>query len=157
MSYQELDTALNKAKQCQYYKIKGEISDIVISKAESLFGHKFSKQNYEFFKRVGYLSFFGNEFFGILKEDFSGKYTGCAIESTLYDRKKYNLPNKWLTLFFFDDGFYGYLDYGQLNAEGEPPVIMAYYDGNKFVIEETVANDLGGFLLERVDNQLRKQ
>jgi len=48
-----------------------------------------------------------------------------GIKATLQGRKELNLPLQWLTLYFFDDGYYGYLDYSQLNEEGEPPVIMA--------------------------------
>lgn len=157
MSFQDLEKALTLAKRCQFYTVKGKTTDEVITKAEILFGTKFSKQNRHFFKEVGYLSFFGNEFFGICKDDFSGTHTGCAIEATLQDREQLNLPPKWLTLYFFDDGYYGYLDYSQLNDEGEPPVIMAIYDGKKHVIVEKVAEDLGDFILQIVEEQLARQ
>ena len=157
MSYQNFEKALELAKQCKYYTIMGERSDEVIAKAEGLFNHKFSKQNYEFFKRLGYLSFFGHEFFGICKDDFTGEHAGCAIEATLQDRKELNLPPTWLTLYFFDDGYYGYLDYSQLNEEGEPPVIMAIYNGRENVVVERVADDFGDFLLNLVKEQLDNQ
>jgi len=156
MSYQNFEKALELAKQCKFYTIKGERTDEVVIKAEKLFGCKFSKQNYEFFKKLGYLSFFGNEFYGICKDDFSGEHAGCAIEATLQDRKKLNLPSKWLTLYFFDDGYYGYLDYSQLNEYSEPPVIMAIYDGKKYITVEKVAEDFGDFLLMLVEEQLSR-
>lgn len=157
MSYQNFEKALELAKQCKFYTIAGEKSDEVVTKAEKLFGHKFSKQNYEFFKHLGYLSFFGNEFYGICKDDFSGEYVGCAIEATIQDRKKYNLPSEWLALYFFDDGYYGYLDYSQLNNEGEPAAIMAIYNGKDYVVVEKVAEDFGDFLLSSVEEQLENQ
>lgn len=154
MSYQSFEKAVALAKQCRYYTIKGERTNKVIAMAEELLGFKFSRQNYEFFKRLGYLSFIGNEFFGICKDDFTGEHAGCAIEATLQDREKYGLPLKWLTLYFFDDGYYGYLDYGQLNEEGEPPVIMAIFNGKEYVKVERVAEDFGDFLLTHVEEQL---
>jgi hypothetical protein len=157
MSYHSFNTAIEKAKQCLNYRIKGETSSDVVKKAEELFGHKFSKQNYEFFQKLGYLSFFGNEFYGICKDDFTGKYVGCAIEATLHDRVNYSLPEKWITLYFFDDGYYGYLDYSQLNSEEEPPVIMAHFNGEKYVVTEKVSEDLGDFLLECIEEQLKHQ
>lgn len=157
MSYASLVKALILAKRCQFYTVKGELTNEVIAKAEALFGTKFSKQNRHFFKEAGYLSFSGNEFYGICKEDFSGTHTGCAIEATLQDRKELNLPTKWLTIYFFDDGYYGYLDYSQLNEDGEPPVIMAIYDGKKHVTIERVAEDLGDFILRLVEEQLARQ
>ena len=159
MSYQNFEKALELAKQCKFYTIKGERTNEIVKKAEELFGLNFSKQNFEFFKRLGYLSFFGNEFYGILTDDFldDGDYVGCAIEATLQDRAELNLPLEWLTLYFFDDGYYGYLDYSQLNEDGEPAVIMAIYDGEKYVVTEKVAEDLGDFLLRLVEEQLARQ
>jgi hypothetical protein len=157
MSYQNFEKALELAKQCRFYTIKGEWTNEVVTKAEELFGLKFSKQNFEFFKSLGYLSFAGNEFYGICKDDFSGTYACCAIEATLQDRTKLNLPPKWLTLYFFDDGYYGYLDYSQLNEDGEPPVIMAIYNGQEYVVIEKIAEDFGDFLLKLVEEQLERQ
>ena len=157
MSYQNFLRALELAKQCKFYTIKGERTNEVVAKAEELFGIKFSKQNFEFFKRLGYLSFFGNEFYGICKDDFSGEHAGCAIEATLQDRKNYKLPFAWLTLYFFDDGYYGYLDYSQLNEDCEPPVIMAIFNGKEHVVVEKIAEDLGDFLLKLVEKQLARQ
>jgi len=157
MSYSNLERALRLARQCEYYTIAGGKSDEVIHNAAELFGQDFSKQNRCFFHEVGYLSFFGNEFYGICADDFSGDYTGGAIEATLADRKDYNLPKDWLTIYFFDDGYMGYLDYSQLNADGEPPVIMAIYNGEEYVVAEKVAEDLGDFILRLVEEQLSDQ
>jgi len=157
MSYQNFEKALELAKLCQYYTTVGGKNVNTIEKAQEMFGYTFSKQNFQFYKQVGYLSFFGNEFYGIVKEDFSGIYTGCAIEATLQDRKDYNLPSKWLIIYDFDDGYMGYLDYNQLNEEREPPVIMAIYDGEKYVVVEKVAEDFGDFLLGIVEEQLSRQ
>jgi len=154
VSYQNFEEALELAKKCKYYTIHGERNSDVVAKAEELFGTKFSKQNYEYFKRLGYLSFFGSEFFGLCKDDFSGTHAGCAIEATLQDRKELGLPLEWLTLYFYDDGYYGYLDYSQLNEDGEPPVIVAYYNGKEYTVIEKVAEDLGDFLLTMVNSQL---
>ena len=46
-----------------------------------------------------------------------------------------------------------YLDYS-LNMEKEPSVIMAFYNGDKYEINETLAEDLGDFLLQLVQEQL---
>jgi len=157
MSYKNFERALELAKRCQYYTTVGGKNVDIIEKAQEMFDHKFSKQHFQFYKQVGYLSFFGNEFYGIVKDDFSGTYTGCAIEATLQDRKEYKLPLKWLIIYDFDDGYMGYLDYSQLNEEGEPPVIMAIYDGKKHVVIEKVAEDFGDFLLQIVEKQLARQ
>ena len=40
------------------------------------------------------------------------------------------------------------------NMEKEPSVIMAFYNGDKYEINETLAEDLGDFLLQLVQEQL---
>lgn len=157
MSYQNFEKAVELATQCDgYWSGSGKSSEIV-AKAEDLVGIRFSRQNNQYFSQYGFIEFFGNEIFGIIKDDFSGAHAGCAIEATLEDRKRLGLPPKWLTIYFFDDGHYGYLDYSQLNEDGEPPVIRAVYNGNELVIVEKVADDLGDFLLKLVNEQIARQ
>ena len=41
-----------------------------------------------------------------------------------------------------------FLNYAKLNTSNEPEVIAAYYNGDKYIIGEKIADDLGDFLLE---------
>ena len=158
MSYTNYEKALERAKGCEYYKIGNGQPQETIDKAENLFGFKFSKQNYDYFKNLGYLGFFGLELYGIYDDNFfSGIPADSCIETALVDRKETNLPKEWLPIYFFDDGYMGYLDYSQLNEDSEPPVIMAIYNGEKYVVVERVAEDFGDFLLELVEQQLKYQ
>jgi hypothetical protein len=50
-----------------------------------------------------------------------------------------------------------YLDYENLNPEGEPRVIMAIYTGKQYEVAETLADDLGDFMLGLVEKQLACQ
>jgi hypothetical protein len=154
MSYSNFEQALELAKQCKAYRISGGKSDDEIRNAESVIGLKFSRQNYDFYHRVGYLSFFGSEIFEIDPEDSSGILEGNSIAYALHDRKHYKLPTEWLPFYFFDDGYMGYLDYSQINEDGEPPVIAAIYNGNEYVVTEKVAEDFGDFLMQLVQRQL---
>ena len=153
MSYQNFKKALKLAKQCEGYDTGGGKTDKVISDASELLNIKFSKQNYKYFRKLGYLEFSGVEVFGMVTDDFSGEPEAKCVETALADRKNYNLPEEWLPIYFFDDGYYGYLDYSQLNEDGEPPVIIAIYDGEKYVVTEKAAEDLGDFLLQLVEEQ----
>jgi hypothetical protein len=157
MSYDNFKRALELAKQCDGYLDGGGKPQHIIDQAETLLNIRFSTQTHEYFRYLGFLEFFGHEFYGIVKDDFSGTHAGCAIEATLQDRKELDLPIKWLTLYFFDDGYYGYLDYSQLNEDGEPPVIMAVYNGKEYINIEKVAEDFGDFLLKSVQEQLKNQ
>jgi len=152
MSYQDFKNAIIKVQQCNSYKSRGSVSDDVLMKAEKLLGLNLSKQTREYLKNFGYISIFGHEFFGIYKDDFSGNLHGNMVESTLAERKDYNLPCKWLSLYFFDDGYYGFLDYSDLNFDEEPSVIMASYNGSEYIKVKKIADDFGEFLLKCVQN-----
>lgn len=47
-----------------------------------------------------------------------------------------------------------YLDYSSLNAEKEPGVIMAFYNEDKYETVEKLAEDLGDFILQLVQEQV---
>ncbi len=101
--------------------------------SEELLNIKFSKQSLEFYEKSGYLSFYGNEIFGI---------------------DEYGLPNEWIPIYNFQDGNMAYLDYSSLNSENEPRVIMAFYNGKEYEVSEILAEDFGEFLLKLVQEQL---
>jgi len=164
MGFQNFEKALELAKQCRGYMsvgckvVGGGKSDEVISHGEKLIGFKFSRQTYEFFKRVGFLMFSGKEIYGIVMDDFSGDTEDNAVEFSLKQRKEWKLPKEWLCIYNFGfDGYMGYLDYSDLNADGEPPVIMAVGAGKKYIVAERVAEDLGDFILGLVEEQLARQ
>lgn len=146
MSYQKLLDSLEIAKKRPYYFIKGETPKEVIIEVERLIGFKLSIQHEFFYSKVGYLSFSGYEFYGICDHKLHGKDVLCAIETTLNERKKYKLPERWIIFCSFDDGYMGYLDYSNLNQDGEPPIIMAFYDGKKFAFVKKISDDIGSYI-----------
>jgi len=159
MSYTNLTKAIKMASEFEDYFSTGGQSLDVMRKAEKLLGVTFSKQISHYIREYGYISFSGNEIYGISSDSFEDLniLEGNIVETVLVDRKKYNLPNEWLPIYFFDDGYYGYLDYSQHNEDGEPPVIMVIYDGEKYVVVEKIAEDLGDFLLGLVEEQMSNQ
>ena len=76
MSYANFVKALELAPQCKFYTTAGGKSDEEIGASEKILGVTFSKQCKEFYKKLGYLSFFGNEIFGIDPYDDSGILEG---------------------------------------------------------------------------------
>ena len=154
MSYQNYKEAMELAPKCKFYTTVGGKSQEEISKSEEMLGVKFSKQCREFYEQYGYLSFFGNEIFGIDPDDDSGELEGNSVAYALNDREEYGLPVEWIPVFNFDDGFMAYLDYSSLNDDGEPCVIVAGYNGSEYQVEETIAEDFGEFVLQLVKQQL---
>lgn len=154
MSYQNLKDAMELAPKCKFYTTVGGRSKEEIRKSEELLGVKFSAQCREFYEQYGYLSFFGNEIFGIDPNDDSGELEGNSVAYALNDRMEYGLPEAWIPLYNFDDGCMAYLDYSSLNEENEPCVIVATFTGSGYEVVEQIAEDLGEFILSLVKEQL---
>ena len=154
MSYTNFIKAMELAPKCKFYTTAGGKSEEEIDMSEKKLGISFSPQCKEFYKKYGYLSFFGNEIYGIDPEDDSGILEGNSVAYALNDREEYNLPKELIPIYDFGDGNMAYLDYSSLNMEKEPSVIMAFYNGDKYEINETLAEDLGDFLLQLVQEQL---
>ena len=154
MSYQNFEKAMSLAPKCQFYTTVGGKTLEEILKSEELLGIKFSKQCLEFYKQYGYLSFYGNEVFGIDPDEDSEILEGNSVAYALNDRKEYNLPISWIPIYNYEDGNMAYLDFDNKNEEGEPRIIMCIYTGEAHEIAEVIADDFGDFLLSLVEQQL---
>ena len=145
------------APKCKFYTTAGGKSEEEIVMSEKKLGISFSRQCREFYKKYGYLSFFGNEIYGIDPEDDSRILEGNSVAYALNDREEYNLPKEGIPIYDFGDGNMAYLDYSTLNAEKEPGVIAAFYNGNEYETVEKSAEDLGNFILRLVQEQVGDQ
>jgi len=157
MSYIKYKKALELIHKCEDYDPWIGQPSSVINKAEILIGINFSKQMKEYLANLGCVSFSGNEIYGIVKDNFDdlSTLTGQIVQTTLIYRKQYNLPYEWIPIYNYGfNGYYACLDYNQLNEEGEPPVIMMGWDGEKYFIVEKIAEDFGDFLLELAEKAL---
>lgn len=154
MSYQNFVKAMELAPKCKFYTTDGGKTEEEITKSEQMLDVEFSKQSREFYEKYGYLSFFGNEIFGIDPDDDSGELEGNSVAYALNDREEYNLPSQWIPFYDFGDGSMAYLDYSSLNTEKEPRVIQAIFNGAEYEIIETLAEDFGDFVLQLVQEQL---
>ncbi len=156
MSYKNYIKAMEMAPKCKFYTTAGGKSKEEINMSEVKLGISFSKQLKDFYEKYGYLSFLGNEMYGIDPEDESGVLEGNSVAYALNDRKEYSLPKEWVPIYNFDDGNMAYLDYSSLNEEKEPSVIMAFYDGKQYKIVEKLADDFGNFVLLLLQDRLIK-
>ena len=150
MSYQNFIKAMELAPKCKFYTTTGGKTEEEIKKAEQILGVKFSNQCKEFYLKYGYLSFGGNEIFGIDPNDTSGILEGNSVTYAINDRKVYNLPKEWIPIYNFEDGNMAYLDYSSRNIDKEPKVIVAFYSGKRYEVVERLAEDFGDFLLQLV-------
>ena len=157
MDIQGFELVLEKAKQCEYYDPAEGKSTAVIKHAEELLGLSFSPQLNYYLSHIGYLSFAGNEFLGILKDDFNGTPAMNIVEFALQQRAQFDLPKSWIPIYIMGDGSIAFLDSSRCNTEGEPPVILGLYSGTAFVDQGVIAEDYGDFMEQRINQQLSRQ
>lgn len=146
MSYQNFQKAMDEAKSRKFYTTAGGKTKVEIERAEGMLGITFSRQYREFNEKYGYLSFSGNEIFGIDPNNLE-ELEGNAVAYALNDREEYNLPNNLIPIYNFDDGCMAYLDFSNLNGDGEPVVVMVEFNGEEYEIIECIAEDFGDFVL----------
>lgn len=158
MSYKNYVSAMDKATECDDYDAGSGVSEETVKNAEKLLGLSFSKQLREYLLNFGRLEFFGVELYGIFNDDFScTEIEGCIVEWTLNERKCNNLDPKWIPIRFEDDGGMAFLDFSRINSEGEPPVIYAVLTDKGYKFEAELAEDLGEYILDLVNDQLEEQ
>ena len=175
MSYQDFCKAMELAPKCEDFYSRGGTTEAQIQKAEAMLGVQFSRQCREFYLKHNYISFSGYEIAGI-SPDSVFPLAGNAVATALADRKKWGLPEKWIPL--LDEGFDDlvvYLDYSQLNVEGEPRIIEAVYTNGehlddfddegfeegqepegycRYMINEVLAEDFGAYMLSLIKEEL---
>lgn len=154
MSCKDFKRAMELLPSCRYYVTDGGKSTEQIRRAEQILGISFSPQLREFYAKLGYLSFFDHEIYGIDPEDESGAPEGNSVACALKERSQCGLPEQWIPISNNEDGDLLFLDYGLLNEAKEPRVIMCSYDGKQYQLLETVAEDFGSLLLEVVEEAL---
>ena len=57
------------------------------------------------------------------------------------------MPEEWLPFYNFGEGYLACQDYLTKNQEGEPRIISVFYDGEKYMLDDVVADDFGEFVL----------
>ncbi|MDH6366901.1 MULTISPECIES: SMI1/KNR4 family protein [unclassified Breznakia] len=157
MSYKNFKKAIELAKKCDGYLTGTGIPENVIKDAECKLNVQFSKQLTLYLTKNGFIEYDGCEIYGIIKTDFSAIPEGSIVESCMYYRKKNNLPRNWLPIYNYNDGYMAFLDYGDLNEEQEPKVIMGIYTGEQYEKTNNLAEDFGDFILSLVEEQLANQ
>ncbi len=152
MSWSNYERSMKLAQQCRFYTTEGGKTPDEIKKAEKLLGVQFSKQYKDFCKNYGYLSFYGNEIFGIDPDNLEILEGNC-VAYALNDRKVYELPRHYIPIYDYGDGTMAYMDYSALNKE-EPRIVIMGYNGSKYHVIEITAEDFGDFVLGLVQDEL---
>lgn len=134
---------------------EGPKSEELVSLAEATLNLKFPPTYRDFLRRFGCGDISGQEFYGVIHENFETSGVPDAIWLTLNERRSSSLPNHLVIVFATGDGGYYTLDTSERNDDGECPVV-AWEPGRSTSGDNLprIADDFGRFLLETIERSL---
>jgi len=129
----------------------------LVEKAERVLSLRFPPSYRTFLKEYGCGDIGGEEFYGVVNENFDNSTAPDAIWVTLDERKTSGLPNSLIIIYSPGDGLYYALDSRECNSEGEWPVVV-WDPGTSRPKDklEVVAKDFGEFLYSRIKEALSR-
>lgn len=131
-------------------RISGNKPEKWIIKAESMLECKFPMSYKFFLEKWGVLRFDGNEYYGIVKDDFENSGIPDVVWFNMRRRSQDNFP-KHLVIFKdnLDSSEYLCLDVSKMDDNGECPVVV--WDNINKEIEQTLDANFGDILLEDLE------
>jgi hypothetical protein len=157
MSTAELEEAFDLlAKQHGNATFAGRRLPQLISSAEEALGLKFPPTYRRFLLELGAGSFGGEEFYGVVNENFEDSAVPDGIWLTLDERAKSGLPPNLLIVSETGDGAWFALDTAQKDDDQESPVVIYFGPDAESPPSQVVARDFGEFFLDRVRKALAR-
>ncbi len=147
MSMQDYESARQLIEDSGDADFDGEKPEELVQKAEAALGIKFPPSYRRFLLELGCGDIGGEEFYGIIDENFESSSVPNGIWLTLDERKTGNLPSNYVLVYAGGDGSYCAIDTAQVQGNDENPVVRLGVD--KTPVEE-VASSFGAFLNEVV-------
>jgi len=123
----------------------------LVAAAERALGLTFPPTYRKFLLEYGCGDIGGEEFYGVIKDDFVNSSVPDAIWLTLREREESQLPAKFVVVYSSGDGGYAVLDTGQRDSVDECPVVE-WIPGASADPQSAprLADDFGSFLLQTV-------
>ncbi len=148
MPIDEYKKAKNIIKNSPKSDFDGPKSESLVQEAEKYLGIEFPPSYRQFLLDFGCGSIDGNEFYGIINNEFGKSSVPNGIWLTMEERKKFTLPKN---LILIAEGYEGYLaiDINQRNDFGECPIIE-WVGGNPNNSDKILYQDFGSYILEMI-------
>lgn len=133
----------------------GPRDEDIVSRAEQAIGGMFPPTYRVFLKELGCGSFAGDEFYGVINDNFTNSSVPNGIWLTLDERSRGNVRSNHIIVAETGDGGYYVLDNSTKDSNGEHPVV-AWYPGMSQLSTsvQRVADTFGSFLLERTTSAI---
>jgi antitoxin YobK len=154
MSMTDLERAVDLIERSKEGYFHGPATEYLIGRAEQALGLSFPPSYKRFLSRLGCGSIFGEEFYGLVNEDFENATAPNGIWVTLEERRSVDLPESLIVVGSTGDGGDYAIDVSQKNSEGESPVVEWWFGNPPYC--KFVAEDFGAFLWQCVQSGSRE-
>lgn len=139
----------------QYADFEGPKSDALIKKAEDKLQVSFPQSYRSFLKELGCGNIGGQEFYGLISENFENSGIPDAIWVTLFQRKAANLPDKFVIVGSNGRGGYYVIEGSKEHTGSESPVFLWVPGIPKFEENfKVIAEDFGQFIFNTIRESL---
>ncbi len=136
----------------------GERPEELVEQAEAALGLRFPPSYRAFLRELGAGDIAGEEFYGLITDDFENSSVPNGIWLTLDEREVSGLPESMVIVYEEDDEGYVAIDTAQQRPGDEHPVVLwsagASEPDDEF---EVVAEDFGQLFRERVAEGLARR
>jgi hypothetical protein len=156
MSIEALDKAFEIINEnIEIADFEGEKDEYLIQLAEKMLGISFPESYRKFLTKLGCGDIAGEEFYGIIDDNFETSTVPNGIWLTLNQRKSSNMPENLLIVYSLGDGSYYALDISKKAQNGDCPVVRwipgLSKKGEKL---DVIAVDFGEFFLKTIEESL---
>jgi len=150
MSLDDLTEAVRRITTLEGSDFVGPRDVALIDLAEQTLDLTFPPTYREFLLRLGCGDCLGQEFYGLIDDDFENSSVPDAIWLTLNERNESSLPHALILVGSTGDGGYYAIDRSRIDTQGESPVVEWWPLESPSTEPRPIAEDFGQFLLQQL-------
>lgn len=156
MSMQDFERALQLVRASSESDFVGPRSESLVGRAECVLGLRFPPAYRHFLLELGCGDIAGQEFYGLVDDDFENSCVPDGIWVTLHQRKYPNTPHEMVVVGSSGHCSFYVLDTARRTPDGECPVVEWWPgSGDDPADCKVIAEDFGAFFLMLVQEALQ--
>jgi len=151
MTMEHYERAVELIEESGDGDFEGPKPDDLIAKAEAALGVTFPPTYRRFLSEYGCGDIGGEEFYGLINDQFEGSSIPNAVWLVLNERSGASLPDRYVLVCAEGDGTYCAIDISRKTEQEENPIVHLGVDWSHLSVE---ADSFGAFLLARVQQAI---
>jgi antitoxin YobK len=156
MSLADLENGLTLVRESSRAHFVGARPETLVHSAELALGLTFPPTYRKFISELGCGSIRGQEFYGVINDQFGSSTVPNGIWVTLNERKFPNTPHEMIVVGDTGYGSFYVLDTSRRKPDGECPVVEWWPGSGDYPADcKVIAEDFGAFFLMLVEEALQ--